>query len=164
MTIPACIGIQLCTVTNGFASGSNYEPIHAHDTSGILHIELSKADAASHNYTLGDFFTVWKWSSSTVMFNGTSHPVIFTPTDILGYTADATHHVYLVVCNGSTCTNSTAWDSLNLEQLAYCNGTSAIANNPPCSPTAGGNPLWKGSLSSYPYPTENRIIIKFVSS
>lgn len=163
ITIPTCVGIFLCTVTGGSASGSNFEPIHTHDASGILHIELSKADAASHNYTLDNFFAIWKWSSSTVMFDGTSHPVVFSQTDILGYTADATHHIYLLICSGSSCVNSTEWGSLNLEQLDYCDSTAAIANNPPCSPTAGGNPLWDGAYT-YPYGTGHKIIIKYVSA
>jgi hypothetical protein len=150
VTIPCGVG-----ALNGVCGGSPLEPIHTHDASGVLHIELGQADAGSHNFTLGDFFTIWKWSSGDVQFNGTSHPIMFTSTDILGYTADATHHVYLLV-DGK---NSTAWGSLNLEELDYCN--SSIGTNSPCQ-TANGNPYWRGG-TSYPFGTGHKIVIEYAT-
>jgi hypothetical protein len=150
VTIPCGVGTE-----NGICNGGTYEPVHTHDSSGVLHIELSQSDAGSHNYTLADLFTVWKWSLGTVQFNGTSHPIVFSPTDLLGYTTDATHRIYLLV-DGK---NSTAWGSLNLEQLDYCNA--AIGANPPCA-TADGNPYWDGG-ASYPYGTGHKIVIEYVT-
>ena len=151
VTLPCGLGTE-----GGVCNGGTYEPAHTHDSSGVLHIELSQSDATSHNYTLADLFTIWKWTFGTVQFNGTSHPVEFSQTDILGYTADANHHIYLLV-DGK---NSTAWGSLNLEQLDYCNA--AIGSSYPCS-TAAGNPFWNGG-TSYPYGTGHKIVIEYAAS
>ena len=150
VTIPCGAGVQ-----GGICEGAYDQPIHTHDSSGVLHIELSQSDAGSHNYTLGDFFTIWKWSSGTVQFNGSSHPIVFSQTDLLGYIVDSAHHIYLLV-DGH---NSTAWGSLNIEQLDYCNA--AIGAGFPCS-TAAGNPFWNGG-ANYPYGTGHKIIIEYVA-
>ena len=151
VTIPCGVGTQYVT-----CNGGTYEPIHTHDDSGVLHIELSQSDASGHNYTLGDFFSIWKWTFGTVPFNGTSRPVVFTQTDILGFTVDATHHLYLLV-DGK---NSTAWGSLNLEQLDYCNASVGTAY--PCQ-TANGNPYWDGG-TNYPFGTGHKIVIEYVTA
>lgn len=157
MTIPAAIGIQNPVFQNGDAvSGTCLEPMHTHDSSGIIHFELSATDA-SRNFTLSDFFRVWAWEPGSLQFNGTSHPIIFTPSDILGYQADSKHSVLMLV-DGKP---STAYGSLPLERYAYC--YSGNSNVPPCSPTAGGNPLWNGG-SSYPYGTGHTIVIEYVSA
>ncbi|MDV3277522.1 MAG: hypothetical protein LYZ69_03525 [Nitrososphaerales archaeon] len=146
VTIPAGAG--------SVQQGSCLEPIHTHDASGILHIELAQAEATK-NFTLGDFFTIWKYTYGTVNFNGSSRPIVFNSTDILGYKTDATHQVVLLVDGRS----STAWGSLNLEQLDYC---SVNTTGPPCSPTAVGDPTWNGG-SSYPYGTGHTIEIEYVT-
>jgi hypothetical protein len=158
VTIPAGIGIQDPTTSNGFTSSSmgNYEPIHTHDSSGILHVELSSTDAHVHNYTLGDFFAIWAWSSSHVNFNGTSHPVIFNQNDILGYVSDPTHKVVLLVDG----VQSSAWGSLEIENLAFCGSNNG--NLAPCTPTAGQGIYWGGSSTAYPYGTGHRIIIEYI--
>jgi hypothetical protein len=67
-------------------------------------------------YTLGDFFQVWYERSTTVNVNSSfpSQPVTYTATDLLGFTADATHAVRLYV-DGQL---SSAGPSLNLDTLA----------------------------------------------
>ncbi len=158
VTIPANIGIH--------RSGGCLEPIHTHDTSGILHIELSQAES-SKNWTLDDFFTIWKYTcglqpAQCPTVNGTARPVVFDQTNILGFTADSTHKVTLLV-NG---VQSSAGGSLNLVEYAYC--YAAISASPPCSPTAGGPPAWKvvssTQFGTYPYSTGSKIIIEFTSA
>jgi hypothetical protein len=155
VTIPASVGITL--------SGGCLEPIHTHDSSGILHVELSQAQA-NKNWTLADFFSIWKYTCSVQpaqcpIVNGTSRPVIFDSNNILGFTADSTHKVTLLVDG----VPSSAGSSLNLEQYVYC--STALSNGPPCLPTAGGDPAWQcvstTQCGKYPYTTGNKIIIEF---
>lgn len=141
VTIPADIGITSCN-----------EPLHTHDTSGIIHLEAS---SASTQYTLGDFFQIWKDTYGTISINGASHPIVFNSTDILGFTADSTHKVVLLV-DGKP---STDYGSLVLNSLDYC---SAATTGPPCSPTAVGDPYY-GS-QAYPYGTGHTIVIEYVAS
>lgn len=151
VTIPCGAGTQ-----GGICNGGTYEPIHTHDSSGVLHVELSRSDANLHNYTLGDFFTIWKWNFGTVSFNGTSRPIIFTPTDLMGYASDSAHHIYLLV-DGKNYTGD--WASLNLEHLDYCNASTGSTF--PCQ-TAAGNPYWDGG-TSYPFGTGHKIVIEYVA-
>ena len=129
ITIPADVGI----------TSTCLQPMHTHDTSGIIHIEAP----AYVNYTLGDFFDIWKARFGTFSFNGTNHPVVFNSTDILGYKTDSTHTLALLV-DGSP---STAWTSLNLDRL----------DNLP-------NPRWNNGNTPYPYGTGHTIVIRYVSS
>ena len=156
--IPAGVGIV--------QNGSCLEPIHTHDSSGILHVELSQAESGK-NWTLGDFFTIWSYTCSVQpsdcpVVNGTSRPVVFNQTDILGFRADSTHRVELLI-NG---TASSAWGSLNLEQHAYC--TLSRSSVAPCSPTAGGDPAWDcvsaTQCGTYPYRTGNELVIRYVAT
>jgi hypothetical protein len=156
VTIPSQVGI-----TQG---GSCLEPIHTHDASGILHVELSQ-DQSDRNWTLGDFFTIWKYTcglqaAQCPAINGTTRPVIFNQTDVLGFKADSTHKVVLLVDG----VPSGDLSNLNLEKLAYC--SAANSNSPPCNPTAGGNPAWEclstGQCGTYPYTTGNKIVIEYV--
>ncbi|HEV2225645.1 MAG TPA: hypothetical protein VGR56_02430 [Nitrososphaerales archaeon] len=158
VTLPTDIGIT--------QSGSCLEPIHTHDASGILHLELSQAEA-NKTWTLGDFFTIWKYTcniqpAQCPTVNGASRPVVFDQSNILGFTADSTHKVTLLI-NGVP---SSAGGSLDLEQYDYC--YAAISNAPPCSPTAGGNPAWKvistTQSGTYPYSTGNKIVIEFTTA
>src|SRR2546427_2032541 len=71
ITIPAAIGIN-----NPGGANSCFEPVHTHDTSGIIHVE----SLTSVNYTLSDFFTIWNDTNHlnhSIMINGLSRPIIF---------------------------------------------------------------------------------------
>ncbi|MBI3858731.1 MAG: hypothetical protein HY296_00610 [Thaumarchaeota archaeon] len=135
----------------GLCSGGSFEPMHTHDSSGIIHIETS----TYQNFTLGQFFSIWKATFHTANFNGSEHPVEFNSTDILGLKADATHQIELLV-DGQ---NSSAWENLVLDTLDYC---SASTTTTPCSPTAVGNPSWRGS-TGYPFGTGHTIVIEYCS-
>jgi hypothetical protein len=52
-------------------------------------------------YTLGDFFEVWSQSYSGVDVNTTdpNQPITYTSTDLLGFSADASHQITLFVDN-----------------------------------------------------------------
>ena len=141
VTIPADIGITSCL-----------EPLHTHDASGIIHLESSDANT---QYTLGDFFQIWKDTYGTISIDGASHPIVFNSTDILGFRADSTHKVVLLV-DGKP---STDYGSLVLNSLDYC---SAATTGPPCSPTAVGDPFY-GS-QAYPYGTGHTIVIEYIAS
>jgi hypothetical protein len=157
VSIPASIGVL----------PSGFEPLHTHDNSGLLHVELAKGDVNSHNYTLGDFFSVWSYTVRTVggavapSLGGRTLPVEFTSNDILGFNTNSTYQVVLLV-DGK---QSTQWDSLNLEQLDYC---SAANSGHPCCPSdcvsptgPASNPLWDGT-NNYPYGFGHTIVIAYV--
>ena len=159
VTIPAGVGI--------LDGESVFEPIHTHDASGLLHVELSQSDANSRNYTLGDFFTIWNYTVKSVgasespILNGRVLPVEFSSTDILGFHTNSTYMVVLLV-DGKP---SDEWGSLNIEQLDYC-GSSMSGS--PCCPTdcssatgPAGDPLWDGT-TSYPYGVGHTIIIEYI--
>jgi hypothetical protein len=144
VTIPASIGI-----VRSF-TGLCFEPIHTHDASGIIHVESNDVNT---QYTLGDFFTIWRLTYASVLFQGQKRPIVFNSTDILGFTNDSTNQVKLLV-NGNP--DTTDWASLKLISLDYCSGN--IGGVPPCSPTASGNPAYPGG---YPYGTGHTIIIQY---
>jgi hypothetical protein len=153
ISIPAAIGIRNPIYANGVAGGSSnscFEPLHTHDSSGVIHIE----SGTNTTYTLGDFFKVWNATYGTVVIDGAKHPVVFNSTDILGFKADPTHKVVVLV-DGKT---SDAYGFLALNALNYC--SSAFANVSPCYPTAGGNPYYSGH--AYPYGTGHTILIEYV--
>jgi len=154
VTIPTAIGIRQPQYSGQVATGGLcFEPMHTHDASGIIHIE----SATMRNFTLGDFFKIWKATYGNVTVEGSSRPIIFNSTDVLGFKNDATHKVLLIV-DGKP---STAYEMLQLDYLDYCAFESTPA--PPCSPTAGGNPLWNGK-SDYPYETGHTILIEYAAS
>jgi len=159
VTIPAGVGL--------LDAESVFEPVHTHDASGLLHVELSQTDANSHNYTLGDFFTIWNYTVKSVgasespTLNGRTLPVEFSPTDILGFHTNSTYRVVLLV-DGKP---SSEWGSLNIEHLDYC---SSSMSGSPCCPTdcssatgPAADPLWDGT-TAYPYGTGHTIIIEYV--
>jgi hypothetical protein len=131
--IPAGIGIPgaLSDAQGIVSQGSCFEPLHTHDDSGVIHIE---GPDPSRTYTLADFFAVWRATYPTVDFAGRRRPVEYTLTSILGYRADATHRVLLLV-DGKP---SSAGPSLVLNRLDYCRAGMAT---PPCWPTAAGDPF-----------------------
>ena len=150
ITIPAAIGIRNPVFQGGFAAGgqnSCFEPLHTHDSSGIIHVE---SPDTTTQYSLGDFFQIWNETYGTINISGSSLPIIFTSNDILGYKTDQTHTLSLLV-DGS---NSTAYQNLVLNTYDYCN---AQTTGPPCSPSAVINPY----PPSYPYGTLHTILIYY---
>src|SRR5579864_6727275 len=142
VTIPAAVGIlnpgytTTSTGVQAVSSGSCYEPMHTHDTSGIIHIEST---STSNQYTLCNFFDIWRvtcviHSSYCVNLGGSNRPIVFNQTDILGYSSPQGHTVSLIV-DGQ---NSTAAGSLLLNNYDYCTTTTNPSN--PCYATANGPP------------------------
>ena len=142
------------------------DPVHTHYASGLLHVELSQSDAKSHNFTLGDFFNIWSYTVKSVgtgegpTLNGRALPVEFSSSDILGFHANSTYQVRLLV-DGKP---STQWGSLNIEQLDYC---STANSGLPCCPTdcstgssTASEPLCDGT-ANYPYGTGHTIVIEY---
>lgn len=142
--IPADVGIR--------NSGACFEPMHTHDASGIIHIE---SPSTNTQYTLKQFFQIWNATYHTVTINGTQHPVVFNSTDILGFNADASHKIVLLV-DGKP---STDYGSLVLNSLAYCSAATPI---PPCYPTAVGDPYYGGQ--PYSFGTGHTIVIEYTTS
>jgi len=157
ITVPAAIGIYKPVFSNGFAGGgpnSCFEPLHTHDSSGIIHVEWS----SNKNFTLSDIFKIWNATdhlSHSVTINGVSHPIVFNATDILGFRADSTHRIVLLV-DGQP---SSEYQSLVLNTLDYC---SAAPPYPQCSPTAVGDPVYGGI--TYPYGTGHTILIEYINT
>ena len=151
VVIPSGVGILDPQFNNGIAiGGSCFEPLHTHDTTGIIHVE---SQSVSTQYTLDNFFQIWKVTYGTVNVNGVNEPVVFNSTDILGYKPDTTHRIWLLV-DGN---NSTDYGSLVLNPLDYC--SQAIRSLFPCSVTAGGDPYYGGA--AYPYGTGHTIVIYY---
>ena len=163
VTIPAAVGIldPQFTTSGGVqvaSGGSCFEPMHTHDASGIIHIESAHT---TDQYTLSDFFNIWKVSyPNGVSVNGVTSPIIFNTTDILGFKSGQGHTISVFIDRGSSQypnQNYTLGGSLPLIQYDHCN--SQLANLPPCSPTAGGDPYYGGQ--TYPYGTGHTIIIYY---
>jgi hypothetical protein len=148
--------VPIPTLLGDLTNRGCLEVIHTHDASGIIHIELSSTDSNA-NYTLGDLFRVWHATYPGVIINGTSHPVEFSNTDIFGFKTDSTHKLVVLVDKNPVANGV----GVPLEQLDYC--SAANSNVPPCSPTARGDPLWKGG-TAYPYGTGHTIVIEYVST
>jgi len=153
ITIPAAIGIVNPQYQNGIAVGGTcFEPLHTHDATGIIHVE----SAGNTNYTLSEFFQIWNDTYHSITLGGVNHPVVFSNTDILGFRADSTHRIVLLV-DGQP---SGEYQSLVLNTLDYCDR--ARQNVPPCYPTAGGDPAYEGI--AYPYGTGHTIVIEYLST
>lgn len=142
VTIPSNIG-----ECNG---GTGLEPMHVHDSSGIIHIESD----ANRIFTLGAFFDIWAINDPTITIAGVSHTVEFQTGNIFGMKTNSTGQVVLIV-DGH---NSSDWRTLDLDRLDYC---SAATTGPPCLPTAAGDPYWNGASGSYPYGTGHTIVVKY---
>ena len=143
ITIPADVG----------AISSCEEPVHTHDSSGIIHIESSTYS----NFTLGEFFQIWAATYAYATINNTKAPIVFNSTDILGLKAVQSHSVVLLV-DGQ---RSNAYGSLVLNSLDYCNASNSASASSPCYATAQGNPYYSGS-SGYDYGTGHTIVIEYV--
>ncbi len=139
------------TIPSGIGdSPSCVQPVHTHDASGVIHIESPNAAA---QYTLGQFIQTWSATYEHVTVNGSPHPIVFNSTDIMGFKADASHRVVLLV-DGKPSSN---YASLVLNPLDYC---SAVSTLPPCYPTAGGSPPYYGG-QEYPFGTGHTIVIEY---
>jgi hypothetical protein len=165
VTIPGAIGIknalpegssQWGEVYSG-GSSSCFEPVHTHDSSGLIHIE-SPDDT---NYTLGDFFNIWNQTYSYALINGTKHPIVFNSNDIFGYTTNSSYKLVLLV-DGKP---STQGANLVLNTLDYC-GSQISSTQSVCYPTdwntntnTAGTPAWNGQSTGYPYGTGHTIEI-----
>jgi hypothetical protein len=149
VTVPAGIGIVDSQIYNGVAYGGTcFEPMHTHDSSGIIHIE----SPTNINYTLGEFFQIWSATYHYITIDGKKQPIVFNSTNIFGYKVDSTHKLLLIV-DGKP---SNKFQNLVLNSLDYCSST---MNRPPCYPTAVGDPLYGGE--SYPYGTGHTIVIEY---
>ena len=63
------------------------QPIHTHDSNGVLHIETDQ----NQNYTVGDWFLLWGH------FANDKTQAIFNSTQIFNNRVDATHHITMTV-------------------------------------------------------------------
>lgn len=100
------------------ASLSCLQPIHTHDSSGILHVETDD----NRDYTLGDWFLLWgNWASN-------SNFAIFNSTQIFGSRIGSGHTLSMTV-NGQP---SSAFQTLVLPRNAVTG--QATCTPTPCSP------------------------------
>jgi len=63
------------------------QPIHTHDSTGVLHIETDQ----KQNYTLGDWFLLWGHSANDKTLT------IFNSTQIFNNKVDVTHQITMTV-------------------------------------------------------------------
>jgi hypothetical protein len=135
-------------------SGSEFQPVHTHDDTGIIHIE----SPTNTNYTLGQFFQIWAATYAYVNFSGSERPIIFNSTDILGYKVTNSSTSLTLLVDGKP---STQYGNLILNTLAYCSSSNSAS--PPCSVSAAGDPVWNNGATAYPYGTGHTIVIKYTS-
>lgn len=96
------------------------QPMHTHDSSGIIHIETDQ----NQNYTLGDWFKLWGYFASDTKI------ATFDGTHILGNTAGpGTTHTLSMTVNGQP---STAFQ--NLVFIRNAQTGQAACQTPPCAP------------------------------
>lgn len=151
--IPSGIGIPKTKFQGEFAvSGACFLPIHTHDSSGIIHVESPTLDK---EYTLEDFFKVWKVQLKTIKINGQDMPITFSKDEILGFKADSTHKITLLVDGKS----NTEYEKLILNYLDYCNNSDKTNQTSPCYGTAPSNPTPAQYVTQY--GTRHTIIIKY---
>ncbi len=96
-----------------FNSGC-HQPIHTHDSSGILHVESDQ----NRDYTLNDWFLLWG------NFENNPTIAILNSTQIWQYRVDATHHLTMTV-NGQNYTSTAPQD--------YVFPKNAGTSSAPCS-------------------------------
>lgn len=103
---PAGVACNLPIRTNASDAAAGYP-------AGTIRI----SSAWAYEYSLGDFFNVWRQSFSSAFINSTypSQQIVYTSTDLLGFTADASHSVTLSI-DGSP---STAGPNLTLNYLDF---------------------------------------------
>jgi len=96
------------------------QPIHTHDSTGVLHIETDQ----DRNYTLGDWFLLWGH------FDNDKTRAIFNSTQIFNNRVDATHHITMTV-NGVG--NTIDYQNLVFPRNAGTSSTCAVAGGA-CQP------------------------------
>ncbi|MCI4363798.1 MAG: hypothetical protein L3K13_05785 [Thermoplasmata archaeon] len=113
---------------------------------------INIVSAWPYSYSLSDFFQVWSQSYSGVAVNSTkpSQPITYTPTDLLGFSADATHAITLFVDNQV----SSAGPGLELNTLPYT--TDAY---PSCINTVYGS----GHIILLTYATQAKVAVSELS-
>ncbi|MBC5827070.1 MAG: hypothetical protein GIW99_05235 [Candidatus Eremiobacteraeota bacterium] len=73
IALPLAIGIPNPQIQNGFVTnGSCFYQLHAHDASGIVHVEAQRPSA----FTVGQFFDIWGEQLSSSNVAGFSGPVV----------------------------------------------------------------------------------------
>jgi hypothetical protein len=143
VTVPAYVGIR------DLGGAACYEPLHTHDASGIVHIESA---SSTELYSLGDFFTIWRDTYGTATIGTATVPVDYTVGELFGHPVDARHVLRLLV-DGKA---SSAGPTLVLNDLDYC---SAATTDPPCYPTAVGDPYPPILLTRY--GTGHTIVLQY---
>jgi len=103
--------------------GSCSQPIHTHDSSGVLHVETDQ----NQNYTIGDWFLLWGH------FANSQTQTIFNGTQIFNNRVDPTHHLTMTV-NGVN--DTTDYQNLQIPRNAVTgqNGCTPV-------PTQGCQPF-----------------------
>ncbi len=171
VTVPQGIG---CISDN---PGDCVEPMHTHDSSGLIHVESS----TNTNYTLAQFFEIWNASYAYAIVNGAHEPIVFNNTDILGFKVNSSSDSLKLLVDGKSAPSvdfsgsSSQYGNLVLNVLDYCS-SSQPANSSPCYPTdagsngAIGNPYWNGvtgfapgTAGGYPYGGNHTIVIEYTS-
>jgi len=95
------------------------QPIHTHDSSGVLHMETDQ----NQNYTIGDWFLLWgHWADSQTQ-------TIFNRTQIFNNKIDPTHHLTITV-NGVN--DTTHYQNLQLPRNAGTTADCAVSGG--CQP------------------------------
>lgn len=99
-------------------SGSCQQPLHTHDSTGVIHVETDE----NRDYTLGDWFKLWGYFASDTKI------ATFNSTYILGNTAGpGTGHKLTMTVNGL---NSTAFQDLLIPRNAGTSATPCDKHNP----------------------------------
>jgi hypothetical protein len=116
-----------------------------------IHVE---SRSPTQLYTLGDFFAVWRATYPSVRIGARPFPVVYTPTDLLGHTAQGPGSIRLVV-DGRP---SAAGPRLVLNTLDYC---AEFMTTRPCWPTASVDP-WP-PLLLHKYGVGHTIVLQYTS-
>ena len=140
VTIPANVGVQ--------SNGTKSNPF-TQDTSGNLHIGEGTANAGSpasstpRLATLDDFFDVWREVGNGASSNPNS---IFSSTQILDRTVDATHTIRMYV-NGAVNTQFESYVPQDRDQIVISYEATTAAGTPTLAPIdtqtlLAGSPLY----------------------
>jgi len=103
------------TINSGCA-----QPIHTHDSSGILHVESD----TNRDYTLNDWFLLWG------NFENNPTIAILNSTQIWQYKVDATHHLTMTV-NGVNYTSTPPQDYVFPKNAGTASAPCSVGN---CQP------------------------------
>jgi hypothetical protein len=95
------------------------QPIHTHDSTGVLHVETDQ----NQNYTIGDWFLLWGH------FANSQTQATFNRTQIFNNKVDPTHHITMTV-NGAN--DTIDYQNLQLPRNAGTTADCAVAGG--CQP------------------------------